>query len=66
MYLINTQDATSMTARFRMADHLCLASVAEAFKQGRRIAGADSHGHGAAVPASFESVTGVQAWSPPV
>ena len=64
MYLITT-DATPMAARFRMAD-LCSASVAEAFKQGLRIAGAVSHGNGAAVPASFGSVTGVQAWSPPV
>jgi hypothetical protein len=65
MYLITTTDATSMTARFRMAA-LCSEPVAEAFKQGRRIAGAVSHGNGAAVPASFQSVTGVQAWSPPV
>jgi hypothetical protein len=65
MYLITTTDATSMTARFRMAD-LCWASVAEASKQERRIAGAVSHGNGAAVPAFVGSVTGVHAWSPPV
>jgi hypothetical protein len=65
MYLITTTDATSMTARFRVAD-LCSPSVAETFKQGLRIAGAVSHGYGAAVPATFGSVTGVQAWSPPV
>jgi len=65
MYLITTTDATSQAPRFRMAD-LCSASVAEAFKQGLRIAGVVSHGNGAAVPASFQSVTGIQAWSPPV
>jgi len=65
MYLINTTDATSLTARFRMAD-LCSASVADAFKQGLRIVVVVSHGNGAAVPASFQSVTGIQAWSPPV
>jgi hypothetical protein len=65
MYLITTTDATSTTPRFRMAD-LCSPSVAEAGKQGLRIAGAVSHGNGAAVPAFVERVTGVQAWSPPV
>ena len=65
MYLITTTDATSQAPRFRMAD-LCSASVAGASKQERRIAGAVSHGNGAAVPTNFQSVTGVQAWSPPV
>jgi hypothetical protein len=64
MYLITTTDATSMTARFRMAD--LTSAVAGASKQERRIAGAVSHGNGAAVPAFVQSVTGVQAWSPPV
>jgi hypothetical protein len=65
MYLI-TIPATSMTARFRMPV-LCPESATEAFKQGRRIAGAVSLGYGAAVPASFQdATTGVRAWSPPV
>ena len=65
MYLITIPGATSMTARFRMAD-LCSASVAGTSKQERRIAGAVSHGYGAAVPAAFQDASGVRVWSPPV
>jgi len=64
MYLITTTHATSMTARFRMAD-LRLESAADAFKQGRRIAGAVPFGF-SAVSASTQDATGVRAWSPPV
>ncbi len=64
MYLITTTNATSMTARFRMAD-LRLESAARAFKQGRRVAGAVSFGY-SAVPASTQDAMGVRAWSPPV
>jgi hypothetical protein len=64
MYLFTTT-ATSMTARFRMTD-LCTASVAEAFKQGRRIAGVVCLGDGTIVPASVQDAPGVRAWSPPV
>jgi hypothetical protein len=57
-------NATSMTARIRMAD-LC-PSAADASKQGPRIAGAVSLGYGVVVPATFQDATGVRAWSPPV
>jgi len=65
MYINTTTRATSLTARVRMTD-LCLSSVADASKQGPRIAGPVSFGYGAAVPAAFQDATGVRAWSPPV
>jgi len=65
MYPITTPGATSMTMRVRLAD-LCSASAADVLTQGCRIAGAVFGGNGAAVPSYIPSVTGIQAWSPPV
>jgi hypothetical protein len=63
MYL--TTSATSVVTRVRMAD-LCTSSVADALKQGPRIAGMDGLGCGVVVPAAFQDAPGVRAWSPPV